>query len=1386
MLCVLANSMKKYLYLFPLLSLLFALPAKAQQDFPRLYESMIAAYKAGDVRQAAHFADSLRVMAGQALQSKPEQLAALYQNMAVIYMRAQRLPDAEEMFKASMALRKKQDMTAYFSTAFQLAALYVAQDRHTEAESIYKEVVQLSKQQTQQTIYYPLALSYLGQLAIRRAAWDEAASYFAQADTLFRQAQLTARPEYAYVLIGKGHLLVEQGNYTDAKPLLQQGMQLAQAGKANDLQRQALLDLALIDEEEGQTAKAIEHLENLLLMADMGSIEAVAASVALARLYVKSANYAKAEQQLRTVQGRVEAVPRLLPDYYQARAMLATARQEYTQALAYLDKMESLTQGSATWQERLTLLYNRVQVERALELWVDAMEHVHEAVQLMNKNKAQQEPLYARIYCLWGEILEKGMQDYEAAADKYKVAMDSWKRIHGTPTLAYWLTAADYARTLMLARKYREAEKEYERLLPALVQLLGTEARAYADALSSFANLLYEIGDYKRAEDYYRQAIDIYKKNFAVGELAYIAAVRNLAAAYANRGLYGFAQELYVEAMTEAATTLGEVHPFYLDLSEAYALLLQNMGYYDVAEQILLQNLSARQRLFGEEHLAVGETYLHLGVTNYLMGSYVEAEEFLNKARTLYEQQGAKEIPDYADVLYFLAKTLNKMGRANESIKLLQQSLMLRERIAGPQHPDYALALNALAAYHEQVGNYTEAQKLYQQALGMLRAKGEYSPEYIGVSERLANLYKKQNKLQEAIDLLKKAYDARLTLYGKLHPATAASANNLAILLEAVGKSTDALRYYTEALRALEETVGKQHPDYITTLNNLAILYDEQKNYAQAALYYEQSVDVLGNFIKNIFPGLSEKEKRSFYYKYRPFYENFFFFVVKHAAQKIDAALSHRLLVKAYNLQMQLKGILLSTAGRMQLFIENTTDENLKETYRRWQKLRELIADIYTEGLHVAQARGVDVKSLEQEANRLEKILSQHSAQFAANSREQQYDFHALTAVLKPGEAALELIRIEPQPDSIYYIGLIARPQANTPTWFVLTDGKNIERHVNYYRNAVKFKLPDRRSYEVMWAPIQQHLQGVRRLYFSADGAYYQINPYALYDTEQNRYVVDEIELVWVSNTKYLIGAGEQMQVKKEAVLIGNPTYQINASLKSEAAVVDMENQEDYWLAGARFLPLPGTEVEVNQIAELLQKASWKVKVFKGAEAREEHIKTVHKPGILHIATHGFFIPSPKDKVQTERFISREALEEEPIDPMLRSGLVLAGVTDYFNGYREGRRDDGVLTAYEATQLDLSQTQLVVLSACETGLGKVQNGEGVYGLQRAFLLSGANYLVMSLWRVDDAATQQLMSRFYDYLMRGEVPPSAFKKAQLELRQRYPHPYFWAAFVLIEQ
>jgi CHAT domain-containing protein len=191
------------------------------------------------------------------------------------------------------------------------------------------------------------------------------------------------------------------------------------------------------------------------------------------------------------------------------------------------------------------------------------------------------------------------------------------------------------------------------------------------------------------------------------------------------------------------------------------------------------------------------------------------------------------------------------------------------------------------------------------------------------------------------------------------------------------------------------------------------------------------------------------------------------------------------------------------------------------------------------------------------------------------------------------------------------------------------------------------------------------------------------------------------------------------------------------------------------------FTDLPKTENEINDIGQILTTEGWEVNRFLGGRASEHQVKAQDSPGILHIATHGFFR------------VARGS------HALLQSGLILAGVNSSAQNL-----EDGVLTAYEATSLKLDSTLLVVLSACETGLGEVRNGEGVYGLQRGFLVAGSRYILMSLWKVEDEATSELMTGFYKYWLGGNDIHLALRKAQDNLRKKYAHPYYWGGFILL--
>jgi CHAT domain-containing protein len=282
------------------------------------------------------------------------------------------------------------------------------------------------------------------------------------------------------------------------------------------------------------------------------------------------------------------------------------------------------------------------------------------------------------------------------------------------------------------------------------------------------------------------------------------------------------------------------------------------------------------------------------------------------------------------------------------------------------------------------------------------------------------------------------------------------------------------------------------------------------------------------------------------------------------------------------------------------------------------------------------------------------------------------------------------------------------------------------------------------------------------RIYLSLDGIYNQLNPATFYNSESNKYLGEEMELYLLSTTKELTETPVSSLNKKKALLIGDPDFRLDNN--TEPKTPETETTRSYH--GTIFTDLPGTDKELKSINSTLTAFGWKTQVFSRKDAGEDKIKQFKYPSLVHIATHGFFLGNTTKDVTT---------------PMLSSGIALAGV----NARPENKKqEDGVLTAYESMNLQLDSTELVVLSACETGLGETKTGEGVYGIQRGLRVSGAKTIIMSLWKVDDTATQELMSNFYKEWIATGNKHTAFHKAQAIIKKKYIYPYYWGAFVMV--
>ena len=322
----------------------------------------------------------------------------------------------------------------------------------------------------------------------------------------------------------------------------------------------------------------------------------------------------------------------------------------------------------------------------------------------------------------------------------------------------------------------------------------------------------------------------------------------------------------------------------------------------------------------------------------------------------------------------------------------------------------------------------------------------------------------------------------------------------------------------------------------------------------------------------------------------------------------------------------------------------------------------------------------------------------------------------------------------------------------------------------------------------------------------SPDGEYNQLNLATLYNPETNMYLIDEMNLQIVGSTRDIINKKAYVPIANNAVLFGNPKYDLDAEQynnqlsafheehahQEEPELTTMLDESDYAskversmidsLSRSGISKLPGTEKEVKNISKMLSNNNWHTRIYTGNTALEEVVKAQKSPRILHIATHGVFL---KDVEKEESHFGMET-KKLVENPLLKSMLIFAGAENTLNKTvpNNSETDDGLLTAYETMNLNLDNTELVVLSACETGLGDVQNGEGVYGLQRAFYVAGARTLIMSLWTVNDQTTQELMTTFYEEWLSGKTKREAFIEAQQKLKKIYKYPYYWGAFVMV--
>jgi CHAT domain-containing protein/tetratricopeptide (TPR) repeat protein len=984
---------------------------------------------------------------------------------------------------------------------------------------------------------------------------------------------------------------------------------------------------------------------------------------------------------------------------------------------------------------------------------------------------------------------------------------------------------------------YAAAEPLLREVLEIRRETLGEQHPDYATTLNDLADLHKKMGAYTAAEPLLRQALEIRRETCGQQHPDYATTLNSLANLLCEMGDYAAAEPLLRQALEIRREALGPDHPKYAACLNNLAVWYQTMGHYAAAELLLRQALEIRRETCGEQHPSLCRILNNLAELYRLMGDYTASEPLYRQAlgirRKALERALRKGRPtfsegrEFAQSLNCLAGFYRVTGDYAAAESLLRQALQIR-RLIGEKHPSYAVTLSNLAGLYEALADYARAEPLYQQALEAARTSlGEKHPHVATILSNLAGLHRLRGDYAAAEPLYRQAMEVNCKTFGRFtchHPNFASSLSNLASLYEEMGDYAAAEPLLRQALEIRREALGDQHPDYAVSLYSLAMLLVSKGDASAALPLMEQGAAIDDRMLGQVFSISSESQRMAFLGMIRVNLDLFLSLARRHFEASPEAART------AFEKVLRRKAIGAEALAIQRDALLSGDYPALEQRLRELSALRMKIARATMEGLGrrdkaVRWRRLLDRWTARREE--LEAELARHIPEINVGRKLRAADRRAVVFALPEDGALVEFVRfhvfdffaVPARGEDTWrppcYLAFVVR--ANEPDDVQMVDlgpAELIDRLIADFR-ALIANDPDGRTgrdmvkrwtepaagvpgnageslREAVFDRLVPALGGRGRLLIAPDGDLTRL-PFEVLPTTDGRRLIDDHQISYLSCGRDVLRFGfAPSRRPTEPLILADPDFDLG---REETAPLGPplgtpgRHSRDIGQSSFEFDRLPGTRTEGERIADLLAARLW-----VAGEALEGRLRAeCRSPCVLHLATHGFFLEDQELR-HAERMIDSGILSESqggserlsgplPENPMLRSGLALAGANTWLKaGTPPAEAEDGLLTAEDVSSLDLLATELVVLSACETGLGQVHVGEGVFGLRRAFVLAGAKTLVMSLWKVPDEPTRELMEDFYGRLLAGEGRAEALRLAQLAMKARYPDPFYWGAFI----
>jgi CHAT domain-containing protein/Tfp pilus assembly protein PilF len=785
---------------------------------------------------------------------------------------------------------------------------------------------------------------------------------------------------------------------------------------------------------------------------------------------------------------------------------------------------------------------------------------------------------------------------------------------------------------------------------------------------------------------------------------------------------------------------------------QGLALEYWQTGQRSKAEKLVERALETTENALGPDHPLVARCLLTLGLLRTAAGDVEKAEQIERRALAIVEKCLGIDNLLYSDLLNNLALNYLDKREYDRADDLLTRSLRIQERLRGPEGYGMSVTLQNLGIVARQRKDYAKAEEYYRHVLSIRR-----------------------------------------TVLGADHPEIAPILNNLALVYRDTGDFAKALDTHFEALRIWEKSSGPYDRLVLTSLGNIARTYAAAGEIPNAIEYQRRADAVIEDQLAlNLAIG-SERQRLAFVESVvSPRTDRTISLSFDQAHDDPNAGSLAALVI------LQRKGRVLDAMtdsfSAMRERIGEAADRGILDQLGATMKRLAGVALNRPPDMSAAEQRQT-INHLEEEKEKLEAKISEHSAEFRSRSLPVTLD--AVQAVLPADAALIEFAVFHPfNPEAennndayaaAHYAAYVITGHAARGK--DLGPAASVDSAVEAFRQALHdpgradVAARGRAIDQLVMQPIRTLIGDSRRLLISPDGDLSLIPFEALVD-EHDRYEIEHYAITYLTSGRDLLRMQVPRLAKSDPIIVADPAFgeptdsaapsspQTSARVRPIRRSVTTASD----LSTVYFAPLAGTAEEARAIKTRFPEA----RVLSRELATKAMLASLDAPRILHIATHGFFLEDPATHAipaaaQT-RAISVSAHVE---NPLLRSGLALSGAN-----VTKGASDEGILTALEASNLNLWGTKLVTLSACDTGVGQVRIGEGVYGLRRAFFLAGAETLVMSLWPVSDLVTRQMMTAYYGGLKAGRGRGDALRQAQLSLMARpgRRHPFYWASFI----